>query len=167
MANWIEKINSPKDLQDVPLKKLPEVAGEYRRFLIESVAKTGGHLGASLGALELNIALHYVLNSPKDKICWDVGHQAYVHKMITGRRDRMHTLRKGNGISGFPSPFENPHDTFIVGHAGTAISQALGLAAARDHKKGKEKIVAVAGDIKTFGVRPDGGDHIGSFLRSA
>jgi len=146
MLQWIDKIHSPKDLKAIALEKLPAVAAEYRTFLIESVAKTGGHLGASLGALELNIALHYVLESPKDKICWDVGHQAYVHKMITGRRDRMDTLRKAGGLSGFPSPFENPHDHFIVGHAGTAISQALGLACARDLKKGNEKIVAVAGD---------------------
>lgn len=143
---WIEKINSPKDLKKVSVEKLPEVAQEYRDFLIEAVAKTGGHLGASLGALELNIALHYVLNSPQDRICWDVGHQAYVHKMITGRRARMHTLRQHEGLSGFPSPFENEHDPFIVGHAGTAISQALGLAAARDLRGGKEKVVAVVGD---------------------
>lgn len=146
MPKWIDKINSPEDLKKVPLDKLPEVAEEYRTFLIESVAKTGGHLGASLGALELNIALHYVLESPTDKICWDVGHQAYVHKMITGRRDRMHTLRQHDGISGFPSPFENIHDHFIVGHASTSISQALGLAAARDLQGGKEKVVAVVGD---------------------
>lgn len=146
MWQWIEKINSPEDLKRIPLEKLPEVTGEYRTFLIETVAKTGGHLGASLGALELNVALHYVLDSPQDKICWDVGHQAYVHKMITGRRARMGTLRQGSGISGFPSPFENPHDHFIVGHAGTAISQALGLAVARDWQKGREHIVAVVGD---------------------
>ncbi len=146
MWQWIDKINSPEDLKKVPLEKLPEVAEEYRRFLIESVAQTGGHLGASLGALELNIALHYVLSLPTDKICWDVGHQAYVHKMITGRRNRMSTLRQPHGISGFPSPFESLYDSFIVGHAGTAISQALGLAAARDLKAGKEKVVAVVGD---------------------
>jgi len=143
---WIDKINSPSDLKRLPLSDLPEVAAEYRRYLIECVAQTGGHLGASLGALELNIALHYVLNSPEDKICWDVGHQAYVHKMITGRRERMLSLRQGHGISGFPSPFESPHDPFIVGHAGTAISQALGLAVARDLKKGRERVVAVVGD---------------------
>lgn len=143
---WIDKINSPKDLKKVPLEKLPEVAEEYRQFLIASVAQTGGHLGASLGALELSIALHYVLESPQDKICWDVGHQAYVHKMITGRRDRMNTLRQPQGLSGFPSPLESPHDPFIVGHAGTAISEALGLTVARDLKKRHEKIVAVVGD---------------------
>lgn len=146
MNQWIDQIKSPQDLKKVPLEKLPEVAAEYRQFLIESVAKTGGHLGASLGVLELSIALHYVLNSPEDKICWDVGHQAYVHKMITGRKDRMCTLRQPGGLSGFPAPWESAHDPFIVGHAGTAIAQALGLAAARDIKKGNEKVVAVVGD---------------------
>jgi 1-deoxy-D-xylulose-5-phosphate synthase len=143
---WIDKIKCPQDLKQVPVEKLPEVAEEYRQFLIESVAKTGGHLGASLGVLELSIALHYVLNSPEDNICWDVGHQAYVHKMITGRKDRMNTLRQTGGLSGFPAPWESQHDPFIVGHAGTAISQALGLAAARDIKKGNEKVVAIVGD---------------------
>ena len=146
MTKWIDKIKCPLDLKKVPLEKLPEVAEEYRHFLIESVAKTGGHLGASLGVLELSIALHYVLNSPEDKICFDVGHQAYVHKMITGRKDRMHTLRQPGGLSGFPAPWESEHDPFIVGHAGTAIAQALGLAAARDLQKRSEKIVAVVGD---------------------
>ncbi len=146
MWQWIDKINNPEDLKKVPLEKLQEVAQEYRQFLIESVANTGGHLGASLGVLELSIALHYVLQSPKDKICWDVGHQAYVHKMITGRRDRMSSLRQPDGLSGFPSPLESPHDPFTVGHAGTAISQSLGLAVARDLKKGNEKVVAVVGD---------------------
>ena len=146
MYSLINQINSPDDLKRIPLSELPKVAEEYRAFLIESVSKTGGHLGASLGALELNIALHYVLNSPIDKICWDVGHQAYVHKMITGRREQFVSLRQENGLSGFPSPFENPHDQFIVGHACTAISQALGLAVARDLQKTDENIVAVVGD---------------------
>ena len=142
----IEKINSPEDLKKIPLKQLPEVCKQYRHFLIESVSKTGGHLGASLGALELTVALHYVMDSPKDKICWDVGHQAYVHKMITGRRSRMNTLRQKGGLSGFPSHFESEHDPFIVGHACTAISQALGLSVARDLAGGNENIVAMVGD---------------------
>ena len=130
------------------------------------MAQTGGHLGASLGALELNIALHYVLDSPKDRICWDVGHQAYVHKMITGRRNRMSGLRQEAGLSGFPSPFESPHDPFIVGHAGTAISQALGLAVARDAKKTGEKIVAVVGDgALTSGLAYEALNNAGHFKR--
>lgn len=167
MGQWIQSIKSPDDLKKIPLEKLPEAAEEYRQFLIQSVAETGGHLGASLGALELSIALHYVLNSPKDKICWDVGHQAYVHKMITGRRDRMNTLRKAHGLSGFPSPWESPHDPFIVGHAGTAISQALGLACARDIKKGNEKIVAVVGDgAMTAGLSFEALNNAGNLKKS-
>ncbi len=167
MWQWIDKINSPQDLKKIPLEKLPAVAEEYRRYLIEVVSKTGGHLGASLGALEINIALHYVLDSPTDKICWDVGHQAYIHKMITGRRDRMLTLRKGGGISGFPSPFENPHDHFIVGHAGTAISQALGLAIARDLQNRNEKIVAVVGDgALTAGLAYEALNHAGHLKKN-
>lgn len=146
MSKWIDNINSPQDLHKIALDDLPEVAAEYRQYLIDCVSKTGGHLGASLGALELSVALHYVLNSPKDKICWDVGHQAYIHKMITGRRDQMLTIRKPGGLSGFPSPFENEHDHFIVGHAGTAISQAVGLAVARDLNKTDEEVVAIVGD---------------------
>lgn len=164
---WIDKINSPADLKKVPLEKLPEVAAEYRQFMIESVAKTGGHLGASLGTVELTIALHYVLNSPEDKICWDVGHQAYVHKMITGRRGRMGSLRQAGGLSGFPSPWESPHDPFIVGHAGTAISEAVGLACARDLKRGKEKVVALVGDgAMTAGLSFEALNHAGHLKKS-
>src|SRR3989338_1275434 len=143
---YIDHINCPNDLKRVPISELSAVCGEYRSFLIESVSKTGGHLGASLGGVELNVALHYVLNSPQDKICWDVGHQAYVHKMITGRRDRMNTIRQMDGLSGFPTPLESPHDQFIVGHACTAISQGLGLAVARDLSGRNEKVVVVVGD---------------------
>ena len=164
---WIDKINSPADLKKVPLEKLPEVAAEYRQVMIESVAKTGGHLGASLGTVELTIALHYVLNSPEDKICWDVGHQAYVHKMITGRLDRMETLRQAGGLSGFPSPWESPHDPFIVGHAGTAISQAVGLACARDLKQGQERIVALVGDgAITAGLSFEALNHAGHLKKN-
>ncbi|HPW76836.1 MAG TPA: 1-deoxy-D-xylulose-5-phosphate synthase [Candidatus Omnitrophota bacterium] len=167
MTNWIHKINSPDDLKKVPLEKLPEVAEEYRQFLIESVAKTGGHLGASLGTLELTMALHYVLNSPTDKICWDVGHQAYVHKMITGRRDQMATLRQPGGLSGFPAPWESCHDPFIVGHAGTAISQAIGLACARDIRKGNEQVVAIVGDgALTAGLSFEALNHAGQLKKN-
>jgi len=167
MTKWIQNINCPEDLKKVPLESLPEVAAEYRQFLIESIAKTGGHLGASLGTLELTIALHYVLNSPEDKICWDVGHQAYVHKMITGRRERMSTMRQAGGLSGFPSPWESCHDPFIVGHAGTAISQAVGLACARDLKRGQEKVVALVGDgAMTAGLSFEALNHAGHLKKS-
>ena len=144
--SYIPHIDSPDDLKKVPLKELPLVCHEYRTYLIETISKIGGHLGASLGAVELNVALHYVLDTPKDKICWDVGHQAYIHKMITGRRDQMRSVRQADGISGFPSPFESVYDQFIVGHACTAISQGLGLAVARDLKKTDERVVVVVGD---------------------
>src|SRR3989338_2105426 len=144
--SYIHKINSPSHLKKIPLLELPKVCAEYRSFLINTISKTGGHLGASLGAVELNVALYYLLDSPKDKICWDVGHQAYVHKMITGRGERVSTIRQAEGISGFPSPFESPHDQFIVGHACTAISQGLGLSVARDLQGGDEKVVVVVGD---------------------
>lgn len=146
MTPHIKNINSPADLKKIPLTELPRVCQEYRTFLVDTISKIGGHLGASLGAVELNVALHYILNSPEDKICWDVGHQAYIHKMITGRRNQMHTIRQDGGLSGFPSPFESPHDQFIVGHACTAISQGLGLAVARDLSGGKENVVVVVGD---------------------
>ncbi len=142
----LEKIQSPSDLKKIPEAKLPELAEEIRSYLIDAVHKTGGHLGASLGVVELTIALHYILNSPKDKICWDVGHQAYVHKMLTGRREALLTNRQFGGLSGFPDPHESNHDLFQTGHAGTAISQALGLVAARDLLGGDEHVVAVVGD---------------------
>lgn len=142
----LDSIHSPEDLKQVAEGKLPELAGEIRNYLIETVHKTGGHLGASLGAVELTIALHYVLSSPQDKICWDVGHQAYVHKLLTGRKEALLTNRQFGGLSGFPSPAESPHDQFQTGHAGTAISQALGLVVARELKGGDEHVVAVVGD---------------------
>ena len=146
MSQWLDQINSPEDLKRVPKENLPEVAREYRERLIETVAQTGGHLGASLGALELNIALHYVFDSPRDKICWDVGHQAYPHKILTGRRDRIKTLRQGGGLSGFTKRAESEYDPFGAAHAATSISAALGFCAARDQKGETNKVVAVIGD---------------------
>ncbi len=142
----LDQIQSPTDLKKFQLDELPKLAAELRNFLIETVSKTGGHLGAGLGAVELTIALHYVLDSPTDKIVWDVSHQTYPHKILTGRRNRMHTLRQYGGIGGFTDPEESEHDHFLVAHAGTAISQGLGLACARDFAGGDEKIVAVVGD---------------------
>jgi 1-deoxy-D-xylulose-5-phosphate synthase len=144
--SFISRIDSPADLKNIPLSDLPTVCDEYRTALIETISKTGGHLGASLGAVEINVAVQYVLQTPKDKICWDVGHQAYVHKMITGRRDRLSTIRQPDGLSGFPSPFESDYDEFIVGHACTSISQGVGLAVARDLRGGDEKVMVVVGD---------------------
>ena len=131
---YLPHIDSPADLKKVPRTELPKVAEEMRDFLISVVSKVGGHLASSLGTIELTLALHYTFDAPRDKIVWDVGHQAYGHKILTGRRDRFMTLRQYGGVSGFPSRAESPYDTFNVGHACTAISAALGMAAARDLK---------------------------------
>lgn len=146
MTQLSKTISSPQDLKAHKIEVLPKISDGLRQEIIEIVSETGGHLGASLGAVELVTALHYVFDSPRDKIVWDVGHQAYAHKLITGRRLRMLTLRKRGGLSGFTAPEESVHDHFTVGHASTAVSQALGLAVARDLTGGDEKIIAVIGD---------------------
>lgn len=140
------RINTPEDLRKLSINELKFLSDEIREFLVEIVSKTGGHLGSSLGAVELTLALHYVFNTPYDKLVWDVGHQAYVHKIITGRRDVFHTLRQFGGISGFLKITESEYDTFGAGHASTAISGALGMAVARDLKKEKYRVVAIVGD---------------------
>ncbi len=142
----IEKIKSPEDIKRLSIGELYELAGEIRKVIIETVAKNGGHLAPNLGAVELTLALHYVFNSPKDKIIWDVGHQCYTHKLITGRYGVFHTLRQYGGISGFPRLEESPHDVFGTGHASTSISAALGFACARDIKGEDYKVIAVIGD---------------------
>lgn len=143
---FFDKINSPEDLRKLDVKDLRVVAAELREFLVDSVSKTGGHLGAGLGAVELAIALHYVFNTPYDKLVWDVGHQAYPHKLLTGRKDRFHTLRQLHGLSGFLRRDESEYDVFGAGHASTAISAALGIATARDFKGENFKVVAIVGD---------------------
>jgi len=143
---FLDSINHPNHLKRLKLRELPKVCEEIRAHLIETVNKTGGHLGASLGTVELTVALHYLLNSPQDKIIWDVSHQAYTHKILTGRKDKMHTLRQKNGLYGFTDPAESEHDFFKVGHASTGIAQALGLAVARDYEGRNDKIVAIVGD---------------------
>lgn len=142
----IETINSPSDLKKIKLKDLTIVANQIRNIIIDVTSKNGGHLASSLGAVELTLALHYVFNAPKDKIVWDVGHQAYAHKIITGRREQFKTLRTYGGLSGFPKITESQYDTFNVGHASTAISAALGMTTAKDLLNTKEKIIAVIGD---------------------
>jgi 1-deoxy-D-xylulose-5-phosphate synthase len=142
----LETINSPDDLKKLSATKLPAVAAELRQIIIETCAKNGGHLAPSLGVVELTIALHRVFSTPADKIVWDVGHQAYAHKILTGRRERFGTLRTLNGISGFPKRGESPHDAFDVGHSSTSISAATGYAAARDLDGRKNKVLAVIGD---------------------
>jgi 1-deoxy-D-xylulose-5-phosphate synthase len=142
----LDRINGPRDLKDLDYEELEELAAEIRRLIIETTAKRGGHLAPSLGVVELTLALHRVFESPRDRIIWDVGHQAYVHKIITGRRDEFDTLRSRGGISGFPRREESPHDVVNAGHASTAISYALGLAIARDLEGGDHHVVAVIGD---------------------
>jgi len=142
----LETINSPADLRRLDRKQLPQLATELRAFLIDSVSKTGGHLSSNLGTVELTIALHAVFNTPDDRLVWDVGHQCYPHKVLTGRRQGMNTLRMHGGVSGFPKRSESPYDTFGVGHSSTSISAALGMALAAKHKGEDRKAVAIIGD---------------------
>lgn len=147
------KIDSPADLRRLPLTSLPEVCGEMRRFLINSLSGNPGHFASSMGAVELTVALHYVFNTPYDRIVWDVGHQAYGHKLLTGRRDAFPTNRKLNGLSGFPNPDESEYDTFTAGHASNSISAALGMAVASrmNTDSPERKVVAVIGDASISG----------------
>jgi 1-deoxy-D-xylulose-5-phosphate synthase len=142
----LETINSPADLRRLDRKQLPQLATELRAFLIDSVSQTGGHLSSNLGTIELTIALHAVFNTPEDRLVWDVGHQCYAHKILTGRRERMSTLRMHDGLSGFPKRCESPYDTFGVGHSSTSISAALGMALAAKHKGEDRKSIAIIGD---------------------
>jgi 1-deoxy-D-xylulose-5-phosphate synthase len=142
----LEAINNPKDLRALAPEQLPQLAAEVRKLMVEVVSKSGGHLASSLGAVELIIALHYCLNTPKDKIIYDVGHQAYAHKILTGRNKDFPTLRQYQGISGFPSKDESEYDPFTTGHSSNAVSLALGLAAARDYNAQHYRVVAVVGD---------------------
>jgi len=142
----LDNINSPEDLRALATVELPPLAAELRERITEVVSKNGGHLAPSLGVVELTIALHYAFETPKDKIVWDVGHQAYAHKLLTGRRDRFATLRQLGGISGFPKREESPCDHFDVGHASTSISAALGMISARDIKGEDHRVIAVIGD---------------------
>lgn len=142
----LERINCPAELKDLSISELETLAAEIRQKIIKTVSKTGGHLAPSLGVVELTLALHYVFNAPKDKIIWDVGHQCYAHKLITGRRDAFDTLRTYGGISGFPKRDESPYDTFNTGHSSTSISAGLGISTAKALKGEKDKVIAVIGD---------------------
>src|SRR5262245_20495494 len=142
----MHRVNSPEDLKKLTVPELVRLADELREYLVEVVARTGGHLAPSLGVVELTIALHYLFDSPKDKIIWDVGHQAYVHKMLTGRRELLPTIRQHKGISGFLRIAESEHDAFGAGHASTSISAALGMATMRDLTGSDFYVVSVTGD---------------------
>ncbi len=142
----LETINSPSDLKKLHRSRLPELAGEIRDVIVRTVSENGGHLASNLGAVELTLAIHYVFDIPEDKVIWDVGHQAYTHKLLTGRRDSFHTLRKYQGLSGFPKRSENPCDAFTTGHSSTSISAGLGIAAAKRLNSDAKKTIAVIGD---------------------
>jgi 1-deoxy-D-xylulose-5-phosphate synthase len=146
MGTLLESIHSPADLKRLSFAQMAELAEEIRVFLIQTLSKTGGHLGPNLGVVELTLALHTVFNTPEDKLLFDVSHQAYIHKMLTGRLDRMDTIRQPGGLNGFMLRTESEHDCYGAGHAGTALSAALGMAVARDLAGGKEHVIAVAGD---------------------
>ena len=143
----LKTIESPKDIKELDQNDLEKLAGELRQYIIDIVAAKEGHLGASLGVVELTIALHYVFNTPHDNLVWDVGHQAYGHKILTGRREQFHTNRQFNGLSGFPKRGESVYDVFGTGHSSTSISAVLGMALAAQIKgNDKQKHIAVIGD---------------------
>ncbi|HEX2718257.1 MAG TPA: 1-deoxy-D-xylulose-5-phosphate synthase [Gemmatimonadaceae bacterium] len=158
----LERVNSPADLKALSRDELRQLAGEMRESLIDVCSRTGGHIGAGLGVVELTIALHYVFDTPRDQVVWDVGHQGYPHKMLTGRRDRFETLRTEAGLSGFLKRTESPYDAFGAGHAGTAISAGLGIATARDLRGDEFKVVAILGDgALTCGLSYEGLNNAG------
>jgi 1-deoxy-D-xylulose-5-phosphate synthase len=166
MEKILSNIYSPDDLKKLPAGDLPRLAAELREEIIATCAANGGHLAPSLGVVELTIALHRVFDSPRDRIVWDVGHQAYAHKLLTGRRERFRTLRTLGGISGFPKRAESPHDAFDVGHSSTSISAAVGLAVGRDLKKERNKVIAVIGDgSMTGGIAYEGLNQAGHLNR--
>ena len=146
MENILDKVNMPKDVKNLNIKEKEQLAQEIRKLILKTVSENGGHLASNLGVVELTIALHSVFDMPKDKIVWDVGHQTYVHKILTGRKDKMSTLRKMNGLAGFPKTSESEYDNFDTGHSSTSISAALGIARARDLKGENYKVLAVIGD---------------------
>jgi 1-deoxy-D-xylulose-5-phosphate synthase len=161
-ASLLDRINAPADLKRLSMRELEQLASELRRYVVEVVSKTGGHLAPSLGAVELTIALHYAFDAPRDRIVWDVGHQAYGHKVLTGRRDRLPTIRQYRGLSGFVSPPESPYDAFGVAHASTSIAAAMGMAVARDAAGEDYHVVTVTGDgAMTGGLAYEGLNNAG------
>jgi 1-deoxy-D-xylulose-5-phosphate synthase len=166
MSSYLEMVDGPAHVKKLTPPQLVELAGEIRQELITGLAKAGGHLGPNLGVVELTLALHHVFNSPKDKLVWDVSHQVYVHKILTGRKDRFRTIRQTGGLNGFALRSESPHDCFGAGHAGTALSAALGMAAARDRLGTDENVVCIFGDAAlTNGVSFEGLNNISHTTR--
>lgn len=162
MGELLDKINSPEDLKKISREDLPRLASEIREKLLQAVSVTGGHLGSNLGVVELTLALHYVFDSPKDKFIWDVSHQTYVHKLLTGRKDQLHTLRQYKGLSGFSKREESLHDHWNCGHGGTSISATIAFAKARDLKKENNSVIGIIGDgSMTAGMAFEGLNHTG------
>lgn len=160
----LDLIYGPQDLKRLPLEQLPALCQELRSYLLSALSVNPGHLGSNLGVVEITVAMHYVLDAPTDKIVWDVGHQAYIHKLLTGRRDEFHTLRKWGGLSGFPSPQESEYDSFVAGHASNSISAALGMAVANARQGTKGRVVAFIGDgSMTGGLAFEGLNNASSF----
>ena len=158
----LNQINSPKDLKSLNLIQLEKLCDDISDLIKTTIEEKGGHYSSPLGVIELTVALHYVYNSPNDKLIWDVGHQAYPHKIITGRKDNFNTIRQKDGISGFLKRDENKHDIFGAGHSSTSISAALGFAHARDKDKTKEQILAIIGDgAMTGGMAYEGINNLG------
>src|SRR5262245_33643085 len=147
----LENISSPADLRRLRLDQLQSVADEIRQYILETMSRVGGHTGASLGAVELAVALHYAFDTPHDRLVWDVGHQAYAHKILTGRRESLPTIKQYGGLSGFLRRDESEYDTFGAGHASTSLSAALGMAIARDRKGENHHVVALIGDASLAG----------------
>jgi 1-deoxy-D-xylulose-5-phosphate synthase len=166
-TSFLQAISSPRELKRLTTQQIQSLAGEIREEIVENLSRTGGHLASNLGIVEITLALHKVFNSPEDQILWDVGHQCYVHKMLTGRRDQFNTLRQFKGLSGFINPLESPHDAFVAGHSSTSISLAVGMAIARDHLKKSNKVIAVIGDGGlTGGMALEAINHLGHIQRN-
>ena len=146
ISKFLNGINSPEDLRKLDKAEIPIIADELREFLLYTVGKTGGHFGAGLGVVELTLALHYSFETPHDRLVWDVGHQTYPHKILTGRKDDMESMRQTNGLAPFPVRAESQYDTFGVGHSSTSISAALGMITGADSKKISRHVTAVIGD---------------------
>src|SRR5882724_4753056 len=163
MSRYLESVNEPKFVKSLTLDQLRQLGEEIRYELITVLSKNGGHLGPNLGVVELTLALHRVFETPRDKFVWDVSHQAYVHKLLTGRRDRFNTIRQPDGLNGFMLRTESEHDCYGAGHAGTALSAALGMATARDLRGGTEHVVALCGDAAfTCGITYEALNNISS-----
>src|SRR5205085_1270766 len=161
MSSHLQKLNDPKQVKNLSIEETKQLAEEIRQELITVLAKNGGHLGPNLGVVELTLAMHHVFSTPKDKFVWDVSHQVYVHKLLTGRKDRFHTIRTTDGLNGFALRTESEHDCYGAGHAGTALSAALGMCAARDQRGTDEHVISIFGDAAlTNGISFEGLNNI-------